>query len=284
MSNLPANNTFVDENRRIVEPWLEVLRKLKPSTDLSASDITTLKTFIAASEEILASSDPFPEFPDFTPYEVDFQSFTASGAWLKPSFGSMALIRIWGAGGSGGSGGGAFTGSSGGGGGVYIQRFIPLSELGDTEIVTLGAPGAAVTGDNDGNAAADSSFGSVIIAPGGGGGLRGGGGLGNVVGGYGGGYTTGASGLLVSPGSTSLVNALHPDTGAPGGGTGRAGGKAFRGGGGGASVGSAAGTSEFGGDGGGPDTDGSAPGGGGGGTNGGTSGAGGAAYCDVTVF
>jgi hypothetical protein len=283
MTVFPGNNTGVDTDRKFMEVWLRYFEKLLPSTSLSSDDVATLKTFIAAATEILADPEPFPEFPEFTPYAVDYQSFSTSGTWTKPNFGTMALIRIWGPGGSGGSGAGAFSGS-GGGGGVFIERFVPLSQLGDTETVTLGTPGAAVTGNNAGIAGTDSSFGAVIIAPGGGGGLTGGGGIGGVPGGYGAGYTTGASGFLVSPGSTSLVDALHPDTGAPGGGTGRAGGRAFRGGGGGASSGGTSGASELGGDGGAPNTAGSVPGGGGGGTSGGTSGAGGAAYCEVYVF
>lgn len=281
---VPGDNTLVDGDRRVVRDWRNFFLKLEAPSDLTNEDIATLKTFIAAAEAILADPEPFPEFPEFVPYSVDYQAFTASGVWTKPSFGTTALIRIWGPGGSGGSGSGAFNGSSGGGGGVYIERFMPLTLLGDTETVTLGTPGAAVSGNNSGNAGTDSTFGAHITAPGGGGGAQGGGGIGSVDGGYGAGYTTGASGFLVSPGDTSLVHALHPDTGGPGGGTGRDGGDAYRGGAGGASVGNTGGTSIFGGNGGAPNTDGSVPGGGGGAANGGSSGGGGAAYCEVYVF
>jgi hypothetical protein len=280
---VPGDNTFVDTDRRVVRDWRNFLFQLEASSELSSSDVATLKTFIAEAEAILADPEPFPEI-DFTPYAVDYQSFTASGTWVKPSFGTMALIRMWGPGGSGGRGSGAFTGSSGGGGGIYIERFMPLSELGSSETVTLGTPGAAVSSNGDGNAGTDSTFGAHITAPGGGGGFQGGGGIGNVDGGYGAGYTTGISGFLVSPGSTSLVHALHPDTGAPGGGTSRDGGNAYRGGAGGAAAGRSGGTSVIGGDGGAPDTAGGFPGGGGGASTGGSSGAGGAAYCEVYVF
>lgn len=296
MSALPADNIFVDPERRIVRPWLDILRKLQPSTSLSSADVTTLKTFIAAAAEILAEPETV-EIPEFTPYAVDVQEFLASGTWLKPSFGSVALIEMWGPGGSGASR--STSGfASGGGGGVYVQRWVLLSSLADSEIYTAGVPGAGVSGNANGNAGTASTFGAWLTAPGGGAGANTVAG-GSPVGGFGAGVTATSSGIEAIAGSTGTVNAATRNSGAPGGGVSSGGseapgGDSFNGGaGGGASSGSGddvggtahgAGGNGGAGNGSGDGTSGSTPGGGGGASNTGTSGTGGLPYCKVTVF
>ena len=114
---------------------------------------------------------------------VNTQTFTSSGTWTKPSSGTIAIIQLWGGGGSGGTG--TTTGGCGGGGGAFVELIVPLSALGATETVTIGAGGAAQTADNAiGNDGGDTTFGSWVTAYGGAGGLNA---TGNATGGGGGG-------------------------------------------------------------------------------------------------
>lgn len=67
---------------------------------------------------------------------TNFQTFTASGNWTKPTGGqSMAYIQVWG----GGGGGYQYCGAGGG----YSELHVPLSYLASTVYVTVGAGGAA---------------------------------------------------------------------------------------------------------------------------------------------
>lgn len=101
---------------------------------------------------------------------ADVQTFNASGTWTKPtgySADSRALIQVWGGGGSGARGNDT-THAGGGGGGGYNERWINLASLGATETVTIGAGGAAVAVNGNGNVGGTSSFGAHISAFGGG--------------------------------------------------------------------------------------------------------------------
>ena len=68
----------------------------------------------------------------------NYQQFTSSGTWNKPSTGTVALVYVWG-GGGGGAGGGTYKG--GGGGGSYAHYVIQLSALSSSESVTVGSGG-----------------------------------------------------------------------------------------------------------------------------------------------
>ncbi|MDB5540518.1 MAG: hypothetical protein JWQ89_2245 [Devosia sp.] len=246
----------------------------------------------------------------------DYQDFSTAGAstWTKPSKGNVALIQCWGAGGSGRRGSNG-NGGGGGGGGAYVERLVPLSSLGATETVTVGAGGAARTVDStDGQAGGNTSLGSHVVAYGGGGGVgtTGGGGGGqksassagaggspiggasgspgvaSVFGGGGGGSGTGAGGESVSGGGGGGGGATSSLQGGAGGGSMRGGGG---GGGGGNTPGNIGGVSTHGGNGGaGADgggvaaTAGAQPGGGGGGNEAGNSGKGGDGRVRVTVW
>lgn len=212
--------------------------------------------------------------------------------WTKPTGLEFLKVEAWGAGGSGGSR--STTGAgTGGGGGAYQVRFFTASELGTTETVTVGAGGASVTGNKNGGAGGNTTFGSLLTALGGGGGGNGtgtinGGAAGNV-----GGFPmngvaitgdTRASGIFAGYGGRIVSDAV------------KGAGSSYYGGAGGGAVttieGSPqpGGTSQYGGNGGAANssaaaTAGSVPAGGGGGcAHNHGSGAGGAGRCIVTEF
>ena len=213
---------------------------------------------------------------------VQFNSLNANtyniadspATWTKPSTGQAVLIECWGGGGGGGGSTGGNRGSGGGGGG-YGQLMVPLSILGSTETVTIGAGGtaAAFSTTDTGGTGGTTTFGSRLSVGGGGGGQA------NAAGG-------GAGGAQWA--SAQFANTL--DGGAGGSGTTDAGGNSvWGGGGGGGGLSGAGGTSTYGGAGGtgGGTRTGSVPGGGGAGSNDAltsNAGAGGAGRCRVTVF
>jgi hypothetical protein len=102
----------------------------------------------------------------------DIQVFDSSGTWTKPTIngtvvGRLARIQVWGGGGGGNRDSLSFR-VAGGGGGGYSEITLPLSSLGSTETVTIGAGGAGRTGSSGaGNNGGSSSFGSHCSAGGG---------------------------------------------------------------------------------------------------------------------
>jgi len=194
---------------------------------------------------------------------VNYQSFTSSGTWTKPSELSgneLVFIQAWG---GGGGGGGAYTAAStsrqctggGGGGGAYSEIKIPASELSSTETVTIGVGGGGgvgVTGGgNTGTDGGTTSFGTRLYAYGGGGGYgfyasgdhsiyaSGGGGGGTVSAGSSASSGGGGSGGEIISGAGATSSALSGNSIFGGGGGGAAyssyknGGKSVYGGGGG---------------------------------------------------
>lgn len=194
---------------------------------------------------------------------LDYQVFTASGTWTKPTglgADALALIEAWG-GGGGSNNGNTYRG--GGGGGAYVWRWMRLGDLGASEPVQVGAGGVANT--QPGGTGGTSSFGSHLAAYGGGGGWSGGsttaGGGGG--GGWAGGGQSGGSGT--NGGNGALWSSVF---GGGAGSTGDGGAAGYGGGGGGQGPGGGnkpGGASLFGGKGGDGGQAGSPPGGGGGG-------------------
>lgn len=107
---------------------------------------------------------------------TNIQSFLSTGTWTKPSTGTSAYIEVWGGGGSGGAVQSGAGSAGGGGGGGYMSVVLPLSTLGATESVVIGAGGApAVAQGVNGTAGTTGGatvFGlaSLVTAYGGGGG------------------------------------------------------------------------------------------------------------------
>lgn len=92
-----------------------------------------------------------------------YRAWTTSGTWIKPP-GYLSLgIMQWSGGASGQRTNSAVTASAGGFGGGCFPATIPMSSLGATETVTIGAGGAAVTTVAVGNSGGDTIFNSLTI-------------------------------------------------------------------------------------------------------------------------
>jgi hypothetical protein len=104
---------------------------------------------------------------------VDYQVFTASGTWTKPSglsANAIVTVELW-AGGGGGGRSATSEAASGGGGGAYATYTFLASSLGATQAVTVGAGGIGrLASRGNGTAGGNSSF-STLVAYGGGAGL-----------------------------------------------------------------------------------------------------------------
>lgn len=250
----------------------------------------------------------------------DYQAFTSTGTWTKPTgAGSNAIVKVqlWGGGGGGGGSIDGVDAGGGAGGGGYFEAQFLASTLGATETVTIGAGGTAGTSSAGGDGG-NTTFGTKATAYGGGGGQSnnaaaagggGGGGLakgGTGIGGTGGnGGSPGTIGASISNdgwgggGGSNGASGVGGNSGYGGGGggsgvvggAGQGGNSMFGGGGsGGGGAGPAAGgTSTYGGAGGagkasGTGNDGTAPGGAGGGTVNANGGAGARGECRVTTI
>ena len=97
---------------------------------------------------------------------LNFQSFTASGTWTKPSgYGanSRVFVQCWGGGGSGAVDN-VNGRAGGGGGGAYNEGWFLLSALTATVNVTVGAGGALAGGSRNGNNGGVTVFGVNFLS------------------------------------------------------------------------------------------------------------------------
>lgn len=214
----------------------KTIKKLDGATNLAAGDIVNGQIITveydgtnfqmlnpgAGSALPVISSSSINEFVGTTDGATfsfqrpfDYQSFTTSGTWTKPtnlSGNEMVVVQTWGGGAGGGAAANASTTSGGGGGGGgFTQEWYRASDLGATVTVTIGAGGAGGTaGDNDGTAGGDTTFGSLVTGGGGLGGRKGSVATGGVGGASGPGvgtsvYAGGAGGAAdLNPGARSV--------------------------------------------------------------------------------
>lgn len=226
------------------------------------SATTTMATSTVASTTATVANIGTLNVNTFNGQVVNYQDFTSSGTWTKPSTAStsdIVIVEAWGAGGGGG-GVQSGTGQGGaGGGGGYVQAQFRMSDLGSTVTVTVGAGGVGTAANGAANVGGNTTFGALLTAYGGGGGLPGAGGP--TAGGAGGGggiFSVGSNGGSGAPGAggSPLSSATGGTANNFGGGTGGlnaggVGGASVYGGGGGGFVNSAGGQSFYGGGGGG---------------------------------
>ena len=86
---------------------------------------------------------------------TNLQQFDSTATWNKPAFGGMARIQVWGAGGGGSR---SNANVAGGAGGAYNELIVPLSYLGASITITVGAAGVGRTGSTGvGTAGGNSS-------------------------------------------------------------------------------------------------------------------------------
>ena len=111
----------------------------------------------------------------------DYQEFTSSGTWTKPTYATWVYVECIGGGGGGGAslgGSGSSGQSSGGGGGGWAGKLFRASDITTTVSVVVGAGGVAgVKNSASAPSAAgdggDSTFGSYLKGKGGIGGKNG---------------------------------------------------------------------------------------------------------------
>lgn len=198
----------------------------------------------------------------------DYQEFTSSGTWTKPTGATWVYVEAIG-GGGGGANDTSTTNVGGGSGGESVFRLLQASELASTVTVTVGAGGAGCANGafDQGSTGGTTTFGSHLTAYGGNPGKPSSSQMATV--------PRARSAAISTSIASSLINIPLPQAGFGGYAT-QAGGSCVYGGAGGGGAGGSAlgGTSDFGGNGG----DGSAtaatkagngvqPGGGGGGSN-----------------
>lgn len=189
---------------------------------------------------------------------LDYQVFTGSGVWNKPSVltgNELVFVQLWGGGGAGGGTANASTPQAGGGGGgAYVEGYFRASVLSASIMATVGASVIGVS-STAGSTGKTSDFGSILTAWGGGGGdVRTT--NGNSAGAGGGGWVGAGAGAGAGNGggpggATSSASILSAQGGGAGGPGGTAGTFGYYGGGGGGGGGGAGADSFFGGGGGG---------------------------------
>lgn len=185
-TTLYENGTSLASKYQGLDSELTAIAGLTSAADrlpyFTGSGTAALATFTTAGRNLVDDADAAAQRITLGLALVDYQEFTSSGTWTKPTSVAPTLVYVELAGAGGGGGGGARTasgnassGGGGGGGGAYMRGWFRASALSATETVTIGATGtggngAAADGNagSNGTAGGNSTFGSRLTAYGGG--------------------------------------------------------------------------------------------------------------------
>ena len=99
------------------------------------------------------------------------QVFTSSGLYTPTADMTYCIIEVLGGGGAGGGSDQSSGGNSGGGAGGYARGVFTATDIGFSQVVTIGSGGIAAS-NTSGTAGGTSSVGALISATGGAGGLK----------------------------------------------------------------------------------------------------------------
>ena len=165
---LLAGAVYVERNvsRNQIDASTATLDTLNNADTSTAAENEVLRKGASGTDLFFGSIDSGVDF--------QFQEFTASTTWSKPTDATWFLVDVISA---GGGGGGNDPGGGGGGGGRIIQR-IPQEVVPSDVSITVGAGGSGGSSGNNGARGGSSSFGDLIVVAGGGGTSSGDGGSG----------------------------------------------------------------------------------------------------------
>lgn len=149
---------------------------IDPNSTETIDDIAISRSISAKDTCIAIYSNGAEWYVTSINTRVNIQTFTGSGTYTPTPGMAYCRARLQApGGGSGGADGAGDTtsgvGSGGGGGGEYAEGYFTASQIGTSQVVTIGAVGTAGTAaGGNGGAGGTTSLGSLITAIGGGGG------------------------------------------------------------------------------------------------------------------
>jgi hypothetical protein len=187
----------------------------------TASAFAVLAGTATAGLALLSGLSTAPTWSNSPPFtRINRIFITATGAGTYTPTAGTSYIDVEGVGGGGSSGGTAATSSSqaaasgGGGGGEYFKSSFTIAQIGASKGYVVGTGGAAPSaGNNNGNAGANTTFGSTLAIGVAGGGGAGGNAATEAING-GGAPGTGGTGTLLIPGAYGGAGNVFPITSA----------------------------------------------------------------------